>query len=98
MPPVSWVNDLTSTLGIQAGAGVLAGAIYAACSAAEKAARLSALTEISTVLKDPFNKHNKTAIPAVARKADEHRWQTHSQRQTSGQLNIRAEQQNERRN
>jgi hypothetical protein len=36
---MSWVNDLASVAGIPGGAAVVAGAMYGACAAAEKAAR-----------------------------------------------------------
>jgi hypothetical protein len=50
---MSWVNDLASSLGIPAGAATLAAAMYAACAAAEKAARPEALQDIGRILKDP---------------------------------------------
>lgn len=50
---MSWVNDLASVLGIPAGAATLAVAMYAACAAAEKAARPEALKDIGRILKDP---------------------------------------------
>jgi hypothetical protein len=50
---MSWVNDLASSLGIPAAAATLAGAMYAACVAAEKAARPEALNDIGRALKDP---------------------------------------------
>jgi hypothetical protein len=50
---MSWVNDLASVLGIPAGAATLAVAMYAACAAAEKAARPEALKDIGQILKDP---------------------------------------------
>ena len=49
---MSWVNDLASVVGIPAGAATLAVAMYAACAAAEKAARPEALEEIGRILKD----------------------------------------------
>ena len=49
---MSWVNDLASELGVPAGAATLAVAMYAACVAAEKAARPMALKDIGRVLKD----------------------------------------------
>jgi hypothetical protein len=49
---MSWVNDLASSLGIPAGAATLAMAMYAACAAAEKAARPDALEGIGRVLRD----------------------------------------------
>ncbi len=49
---MSWVNDLASGLGIPAGAATLAVAMYAACTAAEKAARPAALQDIGRILKD----------------------------------------------
>jgi len=54
---MSWINDLTSTLGIPAGAGIIAAALYAACATAEKTARPEALKEVSRVLKDPTWTH-----------------------------------------
>jgi hypothetical protein len=48
-----WVDDLSSIVGIPAGAATFAVAIYGACSAAEKAARRGALDDIGRVLKDP---------------------------------------------
>ena len=50
---MSWVNDLAVGLGIPAGAATLAGTMYAACVAAEKAARPEALADIGQILKDP---------------------------------------------
>src|ERR1700723_2711007 len=50
---MSWVNDLASAAGIPAGAATLAVAMYAACAAAEKAARPEALKDIGQILKDP---------------------------------------------
>ena len=47
-----WINDLASVLGIPAAAATLAGAMYAACDAAEKSARPGALNEIGRILKD----------------------------------------------
>jgi hypothetical protein len=55
---MSWVNDLVSGLGIPAGAATLAVAMYAACAAAEKAARPEALKDIGRVLKDPSWSHS----------------------------------------
>lgn len=49
---MSWVADLASGLGIPAGAATLAVAMYAACAAAEKAARPEALRDIGRILKD----------------------------------------------
>jgi hypothetical protein len=49
---MSWVNDLSSGMGIPAGAATLAVAMYAACSAAEKAARPEALRDIGRMLRD----------------------------------------------
>src|SRR6516225_8618624 len=49
---MSWVNDLAGGLGIQAGAATVAVAMYAACTAAEKAARPGALKEIGLTLKN----------------------------------------------
>ena len=49
---MSWVNDLASSLGVPAGAATLAVAMYAACAAAENAARPEALKDIGTVLND----------------------------------------------
>ena len=49
---MSWVNDLASSLGIPAGAVTLALAVYAACAAAEKAARPEALKDIGRILND----------------------------------------------
>src|SRR5580658_914791 len=48
---MSWVNDLASAAGIPAGAATLAVAMYAACAAAEKAARPEALKDIGRILK-----------------------------------------------
>jgi hypothetical protein len=50
---MSWVNDLAAAAGVPAGAATLAVAMYAACTAAEKAARPEALEEIGRILKDP---------------------------------------------
>ena len=50
---MSWMTDLASGLGIPAGAATLAVAMYAACAAAEKAARPEALNDIGHILKDP---------------------------------------------
>lgn len=50
---MSWVNDLASVAGVPGGAAVLAGAMYCACVAAEKAARPEALRDIGRILKDP---------------------------------------------
>ena len=47
-----WINDLASSAGIPAGAATLAVAMYAACAAAEKAARPQALQDIGRTLKD----------------------------------------------
>jgi hypothetical protein len=47
-----WLNDLASELGLPAGAASVAVAMYAACSAAEKAARPGALEDIARILKD----------------------------------------------
>jgi hypothetical protein len=49
---MSWVSDLASGVGIPAGAATLAVAMYAACSAAEKAARPEALRDIGRILQD----------------------------------------------
>ncbi len=49
---MSWVNDLASALGLPAGVATLALAMYAACTAAEKAARPEALRDIERVLHD----------------------------------------------
>jgi hypothetical protein len=49
---MSWVNDLASSAGMPAGAATLAVAMYAACAAAEKAARPEALADIGRILKD----------------------------------------------
>jgi hypothetical protein len=49
---MSWVDDLVSASGLPAGAATLAVAMYAACTAAEKAARPEALAEIANILKD----------------------------------------------
>lgn len=43
---MAWVNDLASPAGIPAGAATVAVAMYAACTAAEKAARPEALQDI----------------------------------------------------
>jgi hypothetical protein len=48
-----WVTDLASTAGIPAGAASLAVTMYAACAAAEKAARPQALNDIARILNDP---------------------------------------------
>jgi hypothetical protein len=50
---MSWVNDLTSAIGLPAGATTIAVAMYGACAAAEKAARPEALADIGRILKDP---------------------------------------------
>jgi hypothetical protein len=50
---MAWVNDLASSAGIPAGAATLAVAMYAACTAAEKAARPEALKDIGRILQDP---------------------------------------------
>lgn len=50
---MSWVNDLASVLGIPKGAATLAVAMYAACFAAEKAARPDALRFFTQVLTAP---------------------------------------------
>jgi hypothetical protein len=50
---VSWVNELTSSLGIPTAGVTLSIAIYAACKAAEKAARPEALRDIARALKNP---------------------------------------------
>ena len=60
---MSWVSDLASTAGIPAGAATLAISMYAACSAAEKAARPEALKEIGRVLKNRYWSHS--AQPSV---------------------------------
>jgi hypothetical protein len=49
-----WLEDLTSALGVPAGAATLAVAMYSGCVAAEKVARPEALSEISEILRDPF--------------------------------------------
>jgi hypothetical protein len=49
---LSWLSDLASGLGIPAGAATLAAAMYAACAAAEKAARPEALEDIGRILKE----------------------------------------------
>jgi hypothetical protein len=49
---MAWQNDLASVLGIPAGAATLAVAIYAACTAAEKAASQQALADIGRILKN----------------------------------------------
>jgi hypothetical protein len=49
---MSWVNDLASVAGIPAGAATLAVAMYAGCTAAEKAARPEALQDIGSILMD----------------------------------------------
>lgn len=48
---VSWVNDLASAVGVPAGAATIATGLYAACVAAEKAARPEALNDIGRTLK-----------------------------------------------
>jgi hypothetical protein len=48
---MSWVNDLVSGLGLPAGGVTIATAMYAACVAAEKAARPEALQDIGRFLK-----------------------------------------------
>jgi hypothetical protein len=45
-----WFNDLTSALGIPASGATLAAAVYAACVAAENAARPQALEDIGRIL------------------------------------------------
>jgi hypothetical protein len=50
---MSWVNDLASAFGLPAGAAAIAGAMYAACVAAEKNARPEALADIGRILRDP---------------------------------------------
>jgi hypothetical protein len=50
---MSWVNDLASAAGVPAGAATLALAMYAAFTAAEKAARPEALQDIGRILKNP---------------------------------------------
>jgi hypothetical protein len=47
---LSWVSDLSSVLGIPAGAATLAAAIYAGCAAAQKAASVEVLDDIGRVL------------------------------------------------
>lgn len=49
---MSWINDLSSILGVPAGAATIAAAMYSRCVAAERAARPEALLEIAQVLKD----------------------------------------------
>jgi hypothetical protein len=50
---MSWMNALASGLGVPAGAATLAVAMYAACAAAEKAARPEALKDMARILRDP---------------------------------------------
>jgi hypothetical protein len=50
---LSELNDLASSFGLPAVAVAIAGSIYAALSKAEEVARLEALQEVSTILKDP---------------------------------------------
>jgi hypothetical protein len=49
---MTWINDLGSGFGVPAGASTIAAAMYAACAAAEKAARPGALRDIGHFLKD----------------------------------------------
>jgi hypothetical protein len=49
---MSWLSDLSTVLGIPASAATLAAALYAACSAAEKAASRDALMDIGHALKN----------------------------------------------
>lgn len=49
---LSWVNDLSSVLGIPTGAATLAVAIYGGCAAAESAASPEVLGDISRALSD----------------------------------------------
>jgi hypothetical protein len=48
---MAWVSDLVSATGLPAGAATFAVAMYAACAAAEKAARPEALKDIASILK-----------------------------------------------
>ena len=48
---MAWLSDLTSALGLPVGAATLAGAMYAACAAAEKVARPEALSDIGRILR-----------------------------------------------
>jgi hypothetical protein len=64
---MSWVNDLASVAGIPAGAATLAVAMYAACSAAEKAARPEALKDIGHILKDPSWKDSAQPYAIIQR-------------------------------
>ncbi len=50
--PMSWLTDLTSNFGIPSGVYLLAGSIYGACLAAERAARPEALADIGRVITD----------------------------------------------
>jgi hypothetical protein len=50
---MSWVNDLASVLGLPVGAATVAVAMYAACTADERASRPEALKDIGRILKDP---------------------------------------------
>jgi hypothetical protein len=50
---MSWVNDLASVFALPAGGATIAGAMYAAGLAAEKAARPEALADIGRILRDP---------------------------------------------
>lgn len=64
---MSWVNDLASVAGMPAGAATLAVAMYAACAAAEKAARPEALQDIGRILKDPSWSRSVRPSAIVAR-------------------------------
>jgi hypothetical protein len=67
MAAMSWVNDLVSAAGLPAGAATLAVAMYAACVAAEKAARPEALQEIGRILEDTSWSRSAQASTIVQR-------------------------------
>jgi hypothetical protein len=64
---MTWVNDLASGLGMPVGAAALAGAMYAACAAAERAARPEALKDIGRILKDASWHHSVRPSSIITR-------------------------------
>jgi hypothetical protein len=62
-----WVADLASALGLPVGAATLAVAIYAACAAAEKVARPTALEDMARFLREPAWSHSFRSSAMVDR-------------------------------
>lgn len=55
---MAWLDDLTSAMGVPAGAATIAVAMYAGCTAAEKAARPEALHDIGQILQKSVSSYS----------------------------------------